>query len=420
MQLTTEQRIKRAHIQLMKHPETALYSGVFMLGTTDVADEVSTAYTDGVNKRYGRAFSDALSEAELNALVMHENLHVAFRHLLHNKDLFDENPRLANVAADYVVNDIIVSLKDKNLCKLPPGALVDPRYHNMNMREIYKKLKEDCKKPKDKGDKPKGKPEDNGEQGQGQPVPGNGDGNDNGEDDPFKDYKFDDHDHQTKAPVTAEEAKELDTQIDRALREGALLAGRMGAKIPRSIGELLEPKTRWQDELRDFMCSTMSGKDEYTWRKFNRRQLPNDIYLPSVENEAVGEVVVAIDTSGSIGPQQINEFATELVSISESVSPERIRVLWWDTSVHGEQIFDGDSYGDIASMLRPLGGGGTHLSCVSEYINKKSIRAECVIVFTDGYVEDDVKWDIAAPTLWLVTQRKSWNPPAGRKVVFEQ
>lgn len=419
MQLTTEQRIKRSHIQLMKHPETALYSGVFMLGTTDVADDVPTAYTDGVNKRYGRAFADGLNEAELNGLVMHENLHVAFRHLLHNKDLFDENSRLANVAADYVVNDIIVSLKDKNLCKLPPGALVDPRYHNMSMREVYRLLKEKCE-GKDKGNKPDGKPEQSEQDGQGQPVPGDGDGSVEDGGDPFKDYKFDDHDHKAKAPVTAEDAKELETRIDRALREGALLAGRMGAKVPRTISELLEPKTRWQDELRDFLSSTMSGKDEYTWRKFNRRQLPNDLYLPSVESEAVGELVVAIDTSGSIGPDQINEFATELVSISESVSPERIRVLWWDTSVHGEQIFDSDTYGDIVSMLRPLGGGGTHLSCVSEYINKKSIRAECVIVFTDGYVESDVKWGIDAPTLWLVTHNKQWNPPAGRKVVFEQ
>lgn len=417
--MTTEQRIKRSHIQLMKHPETALFSGVFMLGTTEVLDNIPTAYTDGVNKRYGKAFVDSLDAAEVNGLVMHENLHVAFRHLLHNKDLFTEDARLANIAADFVVNDIIDSLKDKTLCKLPPGALLDPQYHNMNMREIYRLLREKKKCKKGSGGN-EGKPQPNQGQGQGQGQPQPGNGASDEQDDPFKDYKFDDHDHEAKASVTAEEAREMDVQIDRALREGALLAGRLGAKLPRSISELLEPKTRWQDELRDFLSSTMAGKDEYTWRRFNRRQIANDLFLPSVINETVGELVVAIDTSGSIGSEQINEFATELVSICDTVNPERIRVLWWDTQVHGEQIFDADNYTSIASMLRPLGGGGTMVSCVSSYINKNNINAECVIVFTDGYVEDAVKWDISSPTLWLLTKRKDWNPPAGRKVVFEE
>ena len=54
--LTEEQRIKRAHVAMMKHPETALYSGVMMMGETEVVDKQITAYTDGLNKRYGRAF----------------------------------------------------------------------------------------------------------------------------------------------------------------------------------------------------------------------------------------------------------------------------------------------------------------------------------------------------------------------------
>jgi predicted metal-dependent peptidase len=94
-----------------------------------------------------------------------------------------------------------------------------------------------------------------------------------------------------------------------------------------------------------------------------------------------------------------------------------VRVLWWDTAVHGEQIFK-DNYADIAKLLKPLGGGGTAVSCVSEYINKNKVKAECVLVFTDGYVESDVKWEITMPTLWMVTQRKGFEPPVGKKVVF--
>lgn len=415
MELTTEQRIKKAHVALMKHPETALFSGVLMLGETSVVDEAITAYTDGLNKRYGRAFVDAVCEkdAQLNALVLHENLHIVFRHLLHNRDLFMENRQRANMAADYVVNDVIANIKDKSLVELPMGALVDEKYHNMNMREVYRLLKDECEGGKGGGGSQKPKKGN----GSGGSEPQNGDdGNGNG-----NGYKFDDHDIDGAAGhgATAEEVKEIDNKIDRAIREGALLAGRLGAKVPRSITELLDPKIDWRNELREFVTSSTKGKDEYTWRKFNRRLLPNDIYMPTVENETIGEVVVAIDTSGSIGQEQINEFATELASICEAVNPEAVRVLWWDTMVHGEQRF-ADNYQNIGSMLKPMGGGGTRVSCVSEYLNKHKIKAECVLVFTDGYVENSPKWEVNSPTLWLVTARKGWTPPAGRVVLFEQ
>jgi predicted metal-dependent peptidase len=94
-----------------------------------------------------------------------------------------------------------------------------------------------------------------------------------------------------------------------------------------------------------------------------------------------------------------------------------VRVLWWDTDVHGEQVFEGD-YANIAGLLKPQGGGGTHVSCVNEYINKQKINAECVIVFTDGYVESDITWNILSPTLWMVTECKSFEPPVGKMVKF--
>jgi len=71
--LTQEERIKKAHITMMKHPETALYSGVMMMGTTSVIDNKNvTAYTDGVNKRYGRAFLEEFCklQTEVNGLVL--------------------------------------------------------------------------------------------------------------------------------------------------------------------------------------------------------------------------------------------------------------------------------------------------------------------------------------------------------------
>jgi predicted metal-dependent peptidase len=143
--------------------------------------------------------------------------------------------------------------------------------------------------------------------------------------------------------------------------------------------------------------------------------MANDIYMPSLENETVGELIIAIDTSGSIGGAELTEFASELASICESVSPARVRVLWWDTEVHAMQTFD-DGYNNIASLLKPEGGGGTMVSCVAEYINEHKLKAEGVIVFTDGYLESDIKWDISTPTLWLITQAKDFQAPSGKVI----
>ena len=398
--ITEEQRIKKGHIALMKHPETALWGGVMMMGSTEVVDEAITAYTDGINKKYGRTFLQTIcpTQPEVNGLILHENLHIGLRHHLHGADMFKEDGDKANKAADYVVNDMIMEISKKypELVQLPKGGLYDPQYHNMSMREVYKLLKS-----KKGGGGGGGKPDKEGEKGSGS---GGGE------------YEFDKHDF--GKPMTQEEAKEMDGKIDRAIREGALLAGRLGIDLPRSISDLLNPVIDWKKELADFVTSSCKGKDEYTWRKFNRRVISNDIYLPTVENETIGEVVVAIDTSGSIGQEQLNAFASELVSICDAVSPDAVRVLWWDTKVHGEQLFT-DNYDQIGSMLKPLGGGGTRVSSVAEYINKKKINAECVLVFTDGYLESDVKWDISSPTLWMVTENRNWTPPSGKKVFME-
>ena len=386
MAITQETRLKKAHIALMKHRETALYSGVMLMGKNSVIEDNVTAYTDGVNKKYGREFISKLTDAELRALILHENLHVALKHIPRFKKEFKDNAQAINVATDYAVNDVIMNLKDQDLCKLPEGGLYDAKYHNWSVREIYEDLKKQQKQNKDSG-----KGESLGK-------------------------TLDEHDFENAQSMTDEEAKEMSSKIDKALREGGILAGRMGAKIPRVIGDMLEPKVDWREVLREFVSSATKGSDEYTWRKFNKRQMANDIYLPSMENESVGELVIAIDTSGSIGSVELTEFASELASICNVATPSKVRVLWWDTEVHGEQIFLPEHYDNIKELLKPQGGGGTIVSCVSEYLNKSRVEAEAIIVFTDGYLESDITWNVKCPTLWLVTQNNNFTAPSGKVV----
>ena len=57
------------------------------------------------------------------------------------------------------------------------------------------------------------------------------------------------------------------------------------------------------------------------------------------------------------------------------------------------------------------------MSCVSEYIIKHKIESQAIIVFTDGYVEHDISWNIQSPTLWVVTENKNFTGFPGHAAV---
>jgi hypothetical protein len=169
----------------MKHPQTALYAGVMLMGESAVEDGNFTAYTDGVNKKYCRQFLEKITNpAKRRGLILHENLHVALKQLPRHIEFFRENAKLANVAADLVVNDIIYNITgtigttQERIVELPDGALYDSMFHDWSMRQVWDYLKKQNPPPppRGKGDKPcdEGNPtpgggsEDEPEDGQGE------------------------------------------------------------------------------------------------------------------------------------------------------------------------------------------------------------------------------------------------------------
>lgn len=395
-------KLKKVHIKLMQHPETCLFSGILLMGESSVDVGVPTAYTDGINKRYGKEFIEKLSLAELGGLVLHENGHVMLKHIPRHRDLMKQNARLANVAMDFVINDIIVEISRKapDLVQLPKGALYDPKYHGWSVRQVW----DDLVKQMDKE-----QPE-NGDPQQGEAKQGGVGGM----------KPLDEHDMEVADTMSEEESEALSKEIDEAISQGSIIAGRFGAKVPRGIKEILAPKIDWREELREFVSAAASGRDELSWARLNRRRLVDDCFMPGVESEVIDEGVMAVDTSGSIGDALLSLVGGEVASICETCRPSSMRVLWWDTEVHGEQVFT-DNYDNIATLLKPQGGGGTRLSCVSDYVSKNDIAPMFMIIFTDGYVERDIKWDIQCPVLWLLPpdHNKDFVPPSGRKIVVE-
>ena len=367
--LTAEQRVQKAHVWLMKHPKYCLYSGVLMIGKTEVKDEgCPTAYTDGRNTAYGRKFVDKLSESDLKGLILHENLHKAFRHTTVWKHLYKEQAQLANMACDYVINLMIVDADDgANEVTLPEGGLLDEKYRGMDAGTVYRMLKEDA--------------ESGGGGGEG---------------------GFDEHGWESAEGMSPEEKEQLARDVDQALRQGAILAGKMKGNVPREIGDVLTPKVDWREALREFITSFCVDKDESTWRRPSRRWIGDDVYMPSLIGESVGRVVVAIDMSGSIGSNEVSQFLGEVRDICDRVKPEGIDLLYWDTDVCQHEKYEQDQLDNLLGSTKPRGGGGTNPQCIVDYMSEKKIKAECAIVLTDGYVPNwGNGW--SCPTLWGIT-----------------
>jgi predicted metal-dependent peptidase len=214
--LTPAQRLQRSHIALMRSPRFALLSGIILLGDSCVDDGIPTAYTDGQNKVYGRRFLNTLTDKQINFVVAHENFHVLYKHITTWQGLWKQNPRLANVACDYVINQQILDLdpegKDIELPDLP--LCIDEQYRGWNAHQVYEHLKQQHEESSE-------------------------DEHDNDPD------SFDEHGFDAAQSTSDQARRDLHQAIDRAARQGDSLASQLNATTAREIGAISEPRVDW-------------------------------------------------------------------------------------------------------------------------------------------------------------------------------
>ena len=401
--LTTAQRLSKNVVTIMTKYNAL--AGTLMIGSREICGKTKTAKTNGRDEWYGDKFVEELSDPELRFVILHECYHKLYRHLKTWKHLHDIDPDLANQACDYVIN---LKITDENLdgfAVMPSGknkGLLDERFRNMHAGEVFKILQKEQERDGGGGN---GK----GEEGESGQAGNGGDGASGG---------MDEHDWDGAQALSDEEQKKLDREIDEAIRQGALVAGKTGSGGLRDLQELLKAKVDWREELREFVSEACSGKDFSTWRRPNRRFIAEDIYIPSTISEAMDELVIAVDTSGSIGQRELNQFMGECKVIFDSVRPAKVRILYWDTQVCGDEEYEQDELENILTTTKPKGGGGTDVNCVSQYMQSKNIRPEAVIVFTDGCLGGSWgKWSV--PLLWCLLGNSSATAPCGKTLHVE-
>jgi predicted metal-dependent peptidase len=380
-----ERKLKKVKIGLMRNPKFALWSGVMMVGKTSVVEGIPTACTNGRDEMYGLEFVTKLDEKTLGFVILHENLHKAFRHLTTWEKLYKENPRLANIACDHVINLMLVDMDvGETIIAFPRNdddsrmGCYDERFKNMNTKQVFDLLKKEQDNSGDKGG--------DGEGGEG----------------------FDQHDWEGAKELDAEEKKELEREIDQALRQGVIndqkLNGKGGGGLNRELGDLLQPQIDWREALREFVSSFCNTKDTSSWRRVNRRMLAQDVYMPSLVGEKVGHIAIGIDTSGSIGAQELNTFLSEVKSIVEDVHPDAIDLIYWDGEVAGHEVYDMATMSNLVTSTKPMGGGGTDPRCMMKYLKEQNIKPECIIQLTDGYIGGAWGDEWEAPIMWVITE----------------
>lgn len=390
--MTPEERLIRARVAIMRDPRFIALNGL-MIDNNHVCkltDDVPTAATNGRDVLIGRQFIDTLDDPTLRFVILHEYYHVLLMHMMTWKHLFEEDPQLANYAADAVINlmldDLAGSRADKFIA-VWKDAILDEEYRGMDTGEVFRAMKKQQQqqpKPQQSASGGKAKPMD-----EHRPATGDAPG-------------------EPGEALSPEEAKEVQQAVDTALRQAAIIAGKLGAGMDRSLTDLLAVKVDWRDVLKDFLRSTAKGDDLSTWRRPSRRGMAMDVMLPSRISESARRVTIGVDTSGSIGEQQLRRALTEIMSACETVKPEAVDVIYWDASVAGHEVYEGEAVSTLAEVTKPRGGGGTDPTCMQRYMEAKGIKPDCIIQFTDGYVG---RWgDWSAPVLWCISTKNITAP----------
>ena len=234
---------------------------------------MGTASTDSVNIYYDSSFIESLKQDEVSAVIVHEVLHVV---LLHHFRLGKRDPETWNAACDYVINNIV-----RNQYTLPTGALYDQKYSKMSEEEIYEHL---LKNKKPSNAKTGGKV---AYSMSNDIIPYDG----------------------KSSTMQEEKIKGLVASAIATEQQFGRNSGSISSLFPRMF-ELMEEKINWKEVLSRFI--NQSAKDDYNWKLPKPRYIHSGLYLPVQYSERLSDIVIMIDTSGSININMFNEFMSSL------------------------------------------------------------------------------------------------------------
>lgn len=319
------------------------WAEMFYSVTIVEADEttgVDTAGTDGRTLWINRKFWTALSLDEQIGLAAHELGHKMFLHCTRRGS---RDPELWNMACDHVINLLLT----ENGMTLPKGGLCDPRFAGMISETVYNILLQEQKAGK-KHKMPAG------------------------------------HRDIIEPKGTPEQIEKLEVAI-QATVERAIANGKAYGNLPKGVDHGVvashKPKREaWYNALHRYMQSLSSS--EYNWARLNRRTLrSHGVFTPLHQSEALGDVAVFIDASGSVfGAAAQSNFAGHLNAILSEAKPRRVHQYYFDSCVYPGEVIEA---GTLDFTSRPRGGGGTSFAPIFRQLEEDGIVPEVCIILTD-------------------------------------
>ncbi len=399
------------------------FFGVLLMNLTLIEDaRFPTMATNGLCIRYNPDFVTGLDDDFLRGVLAHEVLHCALRHP-HRRDARD--PMLWNAACDYAVNNFLDEYNSSAVAggryQSPPLPIPEDSYRDaawaaLASEEIYAVLPVPPPPPPKggKGEPGEGTPDEDGEgeaEGEGEGEPGEVEAKTK----PSDPSKPESQGWVDDAPGTEAEKKRDEEGWRARLAEAAMAAqahGKLPASLRRLVDQVLNPALPWTDILRNFIRSR--AQDDYSWRRPSKKTFGTNTILPSLRSERMGELVVAIDTSGSIDGPLVNTFMGELQGILDECRPSRLVLLDCDAAIHQVVEFEPGDH-DLTAFV-PQGGGGTDFRPVFQWVADNGMDPAAIIYFTDlcgTFPEAEAApW----PTLWVNYGDADTEAPFGETI----
>ena len=139
--------------------------------------------------------------------------------------------------------------------------------------------------------------------------------------------------------------------------------------------------------------------------------------MPTLEGRSIRELLVARDVSGSMyWEDRMTKVTSEMLGIAKLLDIEKIHVLDWDGEVAkgGHTTYSSRELESAPELKTVHGGGGTDPSCVSRYIDEVQLKPDCIIVLTDGEIDNWGSW--RHPILWAITNDRPMTAPVGKTI----
>lgn len=347
-----------------------------------------TTATDARAFYYNADYIAGLTLEQTQFVLAHEAMHCALSHFSRRNH---RERRRWDVACDYAVNMIL----DAENMRGPANALTDAKYRGLTAEEIYPILHQDSEEqPMD----------DHLFEGEGEGQGGQGEASN---DAPPKDSEPDE-------PQPAEPGNELaesqprpnDTQALEqqwqsrlaAAAQSARHSGKLSAAMQRMVDELIAPQLSWRALLAQYLIQ--AARDDYSFQRPSRREA--DSILPRLYSQGLN-LVVAIDTSGSIREDELCEFLSEIDAIKGQVRAE-IDLLACDDQIAAGAPWHFSAWEPMQLPEGLSGGGGTDFRPVFDWVEKSHATPDALLYFTDAEGPFP-KVAPSYPVIWLVKGR---------------